>query len=426
MGAQQFGSGAILVDTQGLNKVLHFDTGRGFIEVEAGIQWPQLIDYLISTQQELPLSRQWGIAQKQTGADRLSIGGSLAANIHGRGLQMRPIVADIESLVLVDAQGVCHTCSRQENVELFRLSIGGYGLFGFIYSVKLRLIPRQKVERVVELITINQLMPAFERRMIDGFLYGDFQFSTNEQSSDFLQRGVFACYRPVDPDVPLANTVEELSVEAWSQLFYLAHVDKAEAFRQYSRYYLATNGQIYGSDTHQLSTYIDDYHQGLDQELAVAHPATEVITEVYVPRVSLPEFMAKTRADFRRYDVNLIYGTIRLIETDPESFLAWAKQPYACIIFNLHTVHTPEGIANATDAFRRLIDSAIELDGSYYLTYHKYATRRQVETCYPQMPEFLRLKQAYDPEERFQSDWYHHYKEMFADILGSDQVSASG
>lgn len=32
------------------------------------------------------------------------------------------------------------------------------------------------------------------------------------------------------------------------------------------------------------------------------------------------------------------FGTVRLVEQDDERFLAWAKQPYACIIFNLHTV----------------------------------------------------------------------------------------
>jgi hypothetical protein len=29
----------------------------------------------------------------------------------------------------------------------------------------------------------------------------------------------------------------------------------------------------------------------------------------------------------------------------------------------------------------------------------------------------LRLKKRYDPEERFQSDWYRRYRTMFADIL---------
>ena len=57
--------------------------------------------------------------------------------------------------------------------------------------------------------------------------------------------------------------------------------------------------------------------------------------------------------------------------------------------------------------------------GSYYLTYRRDATRRQIESCYPQFAEFLRLKKKYDSEERFQSDWYRNYKKMFADSTWS-------
>ncbi|MEE8623381.1 MAG: hypothetical protein V3T27_05805, partial [Alphaproteobacteria bacterium] len=34
--------------------------------------------------------------------------------------------------------------------------------------------------------------------------------------------------------------------------------------------------------------------------------------------------------------------------------------------------------------------------------------------------EFLRLKRKHDPAERFQSDWYRHYRAMFADTLATD------
>ncbi len=62
-----------------------------------------------------------------------------------------------------------------------------------------------------------------------------------------------------------------------------------------------------------------------------------------------------------------------------------------------------------------IIDLAIHYGGSYYLTYHRFATREHVERRYPQFGQFLRLKQAHDPEERFQSDWYRHYRALFAD-----------
>jgi FAD/FMN-containing dehydrogenase len=71
MGGQQFRSGAVMVDTTRLNRVLGFDAIGGFIEVEAGIQWPALTNFLLKSQRGRDL--QWGIAQKQTGADRLCL-----------------------------------------------------------------------------------------------------------------------------------------------------------------------------------------------------------------------------------------------------------------------------------------------------------------------------------------------------------------
>ena len=37
--------------------------------------------------------------------------------------------------------------------------------------------------------------------------------------------------------------------------------------------------------------------------------------------------------------------------------------------------------------------------------------------AYPQFPEFLARKLEFDPDEVFQSDWYRHYRAMFADEI---------
>ena len=413
MGGQQFCAGGVVLDTSKLNRVLDLDTERGLVEVEAGIQWPALIEHLETVQAGLP--DQWAIAQKQTGADRLSIGGTISANAHGGGLTMKPFVSDVESLVLVNTNSQAVTCSRDHNHELFRLVAGGYGLFGCIYSATLRLAPRRLLERVVELETVDNLVQRFNERINDGFLYGDFQFAIDDTSGDFLRTGVFSCYRPVEREQPPPAGQRELSLEDWIRLITLAHTDKKLAFELYSEHYLATSGQLYYSDRHQLADYLDGYHCRLDAALGAAHPATEMISELYVPRDRLADFMAAAAEDFRAHNVDVIYGTIRLIERDDETFLAWASEPWACVIFNLHTVHTPEGIAHTADAFRRLIDLAIGCGGTYYLTYHRWATRKQVEICYPQLRQFLEIKREYDPGERFQSDWYRHYRSLLLD-----------
>jgi hypothetical protein len=411
MGGQQFGTGAVLVDMSSMRRVLRFDPDRREIEVEAGIQWPELIAFTARAQ--AGRRDQVGIIQKQTGADRLSLGGALASNVHGRGLRLGPIVGDVESFVLVDARGEARRCSRSENADLFRLAIGGYGLFGVVASVTLRLAPRRKLERVVQLVDLADLMPAFERRIAEGCLYGDFQYVTDPASEGFLTSGILSCYRPVPDDTPIPEAQAELSPSDWRELYYLAHTDRASAYEVYSGHYLSTSGQVYWSDTHQLSVYLDDYHGELDRRVGAAVPATEMISELYVPRPALAGFMAAVREDFLRNRPELIYGTVRLIERDEETFLAWAKEPYACVIFNLHVPHSASGVAGAKADFRRLIGRAVERGGSFFLTYHRWATREQVEACYPRFGEFLRLKRERDPGELFQSDWYRHYRGMF-------------
>ena len=101
---------------------------------------------------------------------------------------------------------------------------------------------------------------------------------------------------------------------------------------------------------------------------------------------ALAAFLAEVRADFTANAVNLIYGTVRLVERDDESFLAWATQPWACVIFNLHVAHDEAGLAKAAEDFRRLIDRGLKHGGSYYLTYHRWANRAEVAAAYPQFP----------------------------------------
>lgn len=414
MGGQQFGTDTILVDMTALKEVVQFDQQRGLIEVQAGAFWPEFMaDYL---RRQRGQAQQWGFAQKQTGADNISIGGTLAANAHGRGLTMQPFVSNIEEFKILNSEGELVTCSRTQNKQLFSLAVGGYGLFGVVASVTIRLVPRQKIERVVEVRNVEGLIHAMDTRIRAGFLYGDFQFSIDPSSDDFLRKGVFSCYRPVDPATPMPADEKSLSDESWRTLLYLAHENKREAFHKYADYYLSTNGQLYWSDTHQMSIYPAGYHAQIDQKMH-AKPATEIITEIDVPRDQLESFLAEARDDFRKNNVNLIYGTIRLIEKESDSFLPWAKQSYACTIFNLHTEHSPEGIEHSAAAFRRLIDMAAKRNGTYYLTYHRYATREQVLTCYPRFVEFLKLKKQYDPHSRFQSDWYRYYEAMFKDAV---------
>lgn len=411
MGGQQFAKDAVMIDTRGLKGVMDFDSRTGLVQVEAGIEWPDFVDEMTARQGDVV--DYWTIRCKQTGADKLTLGGAIAANAHGRTLKHPPMVADIEELLLVNATGDPLRCSRTINPELFGLVVGGYGLFGVVHSATYRLERRHKLERTVEMVRADELVANFEKRIKEGYTLGDWQYAIDEKSNDFLNLGVFSCYKPVPIDTPIKDEQKTVSDRAWQELVYLAHTDKSKAFKLYSDFYLETSGQIYWSDTSQIGGYDEDYHKNTDKRMGARAACTEMITEIDVPRDRLVDFLVAAADGLRKLNGNVIYGTIRLVEKDVDSFLTWAKQDYACVIFNLHVEHTEEKIMEAAEAFRMLIDLAAERNGSYYLTYHKWAHKHQVMSCYPQFEEFLARKRQHDPTEIFQSEWYRHYLRMF-------------
>lgn len=407
MGGQQFLDNGRLIDITSLNRVIAFDRNRGLLKVESGIMWPALIEYLQAAQVDSDFK--WTIGQKQTGCDLLTIGGALSANVHGRQLNKAPFVCDIEEFQIVTSDGGMQRCNREVNAELFSLAIGGYGLFGIIATVTLRLVPLTTLKRSVEICTSENAVFILEQRKRDGATYGDFQFAIDSNSTNFLQEGILSTYAPIAEPVP--DSHQKLLTESdWEELLYLAHADKKRAFEIYRDHYLATDGQLYASDTFQLATYINGYHRKIDERLGSDCAGSEAITELYVPRTQLGTFMKRAALLLRTEKANVIYGTVRLIEQDDETFLAWATQPWACIIFNLHVNHDQTSVQAISDTFRKLFQLAIEFGGKYYLTYNKFAAANQLQSCYPGIAQFIELKHQYDPDFRFNSDWFNYVR----------------
>lgn len=76
-----------------------------------------------------------------------TIGGTLSANAHGRDLDSSSVVETIKSFRLLNANGEILNVSRIENSELFKLVIGGYGLFGVILDVDIELTDNEIYEQ---------------------------------------------------------------------------------------------------------------------------------------------------------------------------------------------------------------------------------------------------------------------------------------
>ena len=405
MGGQQFLSGGTVVDMALLRGVRGFDAAEGRVVVDAGTQWPELLAWLDAHPDN---HARWTIRQKQTGADDFSIGGSVAANIHGRGLAFAPFVDDLEWIEVMRADGSVVRASATCEPELFSLVVGGYGLFGVVLRACLRLVRGCTLRRQVRLLRAGEAIAAFEQAVAAGATYGDFQFAIDAASDDFLDLGIQSCYLPVEgaPDPALLR----MSGEQFRQLLVLAHTDKTRAFEDYARFYLATDGQRYPPNAQHSGLYLEGYHAAVDRH--PGHAGSEMIGEFYVPRSGLAGFLEDAARQLRTRRASVVYGTIRLVEPDTTTVLAWARERWACIVLNLHVRHDPQGLRDARDAFRALNDLALARGGSFYLTYHRWATAAQIETAYPRVHEFLAMKRELDPRDVFQSDWFQHMRSL--------------
>ena len=115
------------LDASRLDRVLGVDSIRGVVEVQAGARWTTLAAQLRPDDEQA----------RNVRTTQATIGESLGLNAAGP--DGRPTVTHVESFTLVTPDGQLKRVDRINNPALFSLVVGGQGLFGALYSVRLRM-----------------------------------------------------------------------------------------------------------------------------------------------------------------------------------------------------------------------------------------------------------------------------------------------
>ena len=119
-----------VISTVKLNKILSFDKETGLLECESGITLEKIIKTFLPSG--------W-FPYVVPGTKKLTIGGMIAANIHGKNHhKVGGMVNFVEAITLYDGQNLLK-CSRKDKSDLFFSTFGGMGLTGLIVSCKIRL-----------------------------------------------------------------------------------------------------------------------------------------------------------------------------------------------------------------------------------------------------------------------------------------------
>jgi len=138
-----------------LDRILGFDEEAGEVECEGGVVLGDLADVFVARGWFLPVV---------PGTRHVTVGGAIAADVHGKNHHRDGTLGRFvrEIRLITPGRGLL-VCSREQEPEAFRATLGGMGLTGAIVSAKLRLMRVESSSVVVDYQPTRDLEDALAR-----------------------------------------------------------------------------------------------------------------------------------------------------------------------------------------------------------------------------------------------------------------------
>jgi FAD/FMN-containing dehydrogenase len=377
--------------TERVNRLLEFDVANGILRAESGTTLAEILPVIVPKGWFFPVT---------PGTKFVSLGGCVAADVHGKNHHHEGSFGNhVLAIELILADGSRVKCSPAERKELFWATVGGMGLTGIIGEVTIKLIPIQSAYMIVRhhsadsFEQLYQLLqsPSNDDRYtvawIDSMARGTqlgrgIAMSGHHAAMEELPSNFHRSIKPgrrhtIPFDFP-AWTLNSLSISAFN-----------------SRYFKREGGRRFPF----LSDY-DSYFYPLD---AIAN-----WNRMYGKR------------GFVQYqcvipDVFSFEGTRKLLEALTESrlpsFLAVLKRlgpqgsgllsfPLAGYTLALDLPIRDKGLFALLN---RLDEIVLQHGGRVYLAKDARLSPESFRAMYPGYAEWLKIKNAIDPQDRFSS-----------------------
>lgn len=400
MGGHTIYPDGLVLDMLPFNR-MSLDAERRILTVGAGARWSEIVPYLDQ--------RGFAVSVMQTNND-FSVGGSISVNCHGWQNDSQPICSTVESFRLLTPSGEIVRCSRSENQELFSLALGGYGLFGVILQVELRVVANEYYvaePHFVKPADYDRVYHELTRNRADvGMAYG----RINVAPSSFMENAIITLLKRVPGERPTSQTLTDEKPSLLKRLVFRGGINSD--YGKNLRWWLEKNmGETAGKvlSRNQIMNEPANLYSSRDPA------STDILHEYFIPAPRLAEFVEKSRPIFLKYHPELLNITVRNVEPDQETFMRYATEEVFGLVLLFHQPRTPAADEAMAALTRELIDAALACGGRYYLPYRPHATAAQFLQAYPQAPEFFAKKRRYDPTGVFENLFFLNYGQAFAD-----------
>jgi FAD/FMN-containing dehydrogenase len=397
MGGHTIAPNGIVVDMRPF-RGLELNEDATILTAGSGARWSEIVPYLDA--------RHRSVAVMQSNND-FTVGGSISVNCHGWQHNHAPIASTIESFRVMRADGTIVRCARDEHRELFSLVLGGYGLFGIILDVRLRVVPNERYRPEVELIEADEYAKRFAERVNGtgdiGMVYGRLCVAPGEQR--YLREALMTVFRRVPCAKEEIPALSGGGARDLQRHIFRAQIasDKGKLYRWRAEKNLAAE---LSDEFVSRNRLLNDASTTFQERNA---DRTDILHEYFIPPAFVPHFLARAREIIPKHDCDLLNVTVRNVLKDDDTFLRYASEELFSFVMLFNQERTPDADQVMASLTRELIDAALECGGRHYLPYRLHATHEQFNRAYPQAAEFFEQKRKYDAEELFVNQFYLKY-----------------
>lgn len=413
MGGQAFARHALVLDMTTFNK-MSLDAERRLLTVQSGATWHDIQNFL---------HPKFAVKAMQS-TDIFTVGGSISVNAHGMDHQAGAMERTIRSMRVMLSDGSIRSVSRTENPELFRLVVGGYGLFGIILDADIEVTDNRVYESKRRVIDYAEFPTIFEAeisvRKDIGLLYG--HLSTAPQS--FLREMILYTYE--DADIQNAEISPLTDVGAVKLRRLVLNLSKrgslAKRIKWFSEKYIepriesctVTRAQAMKDGEACLVSRNDPMHDSVPYLRNALKGETDILHEYFVPREQFSSFVDGMREILTKHKANLLNASVRVVHQE-EIILNYAPTEMFSIVLYINQQTSPAGNEQMRAVTRELISLTTRMGGRFFLPYQLHYTEEQLRQSYPEIDALFAMKRKYDPHEILRNTWYETYAHHTAD-----------
>ena len=377
-------------------KHMSLDSTTKILTIGSGALWSDALLYLDTKNKSIAVMQAFS---------NFSIGGSLSVNGHGWQHNAPPVSYSVVSFDLMLANGTIVTCDRNQNSELFKSTIGGYGLLGILLDVRLRVVDNQTLTFQSYKLPTKDYLSYYES-YVDAAPYAQLAFGRLKISKDdFLNEATLNIFSSIAPQPKEHEKLSSTKSNELKRLIFRSSVD--------SEYGKRLRWNLESNLLEPLSKKSYTRNQLLDDDVSLIQnkdtTRTDILHEYFIPRRNVNAYIEELKKVLPSKEIDLLNITIRNVYKDNDSYLSYANEEVFGFVLLFNQRRDGSDETPMKELTEQLVELTLQMDGTYYLPYRLHVAPKTFQKVYPNHTKFYAAKLKYDPKEIFQNKFYLHY-----------------